>query len=320
MKHLLIFLFKKVMLSCAAIFMIATATFWLMKAVPGDPFMDEQGMPEECRLVLRKYYGLEDPLPEQYCRYLVSIFTFDFGPSLKYPAQSVNDIIKDAFPLSCGLGIMALCIALPSGMLIGTIAAWKKDSLADGCAHAFCVTGLSIPSFVLAASLQFLFAITLPLFPVARSGTLMHMVLPAIALATGPTCMIIKLFRASMLDILHQPYIHTAKAKGISTPRLLFVHVWKNASLPILSYLGPVTANILVGSFIVERVFGIPGLGQWFISGVLNRDYAVIGGLTIFYSIILLVIHALIDMFYTFLDPRIRLMNTPARLQKEAFS
>lgn len=308
MKNISLFLLKRLLVSCGTIFLIATATFALMKLAPGDPFMDDQGMPEEARMVLRRHYGLEDPLMTQYFRYVSSIFTFDFGPSLKYPSQSVNEIIKDGFPVSCTLGFLALTLAIPTGLILGTAAALKKNCSVDIACHALTVIGLSVPSFVFAACLQFFFAIWIPIFPVARWGDLMHAVLPSIALAAGPTCMILKLFRASILDVIQTQYIHTARVKGLSTPRILFIHVWKNAALPVITYLGPVTANILVGSFIVERVFGIPGLGQWFVNGVLNRDYAVIGGLTVFYSIVLLSIHTFIDMMYALFDPRIKLL------------
>ena len=310
MQKVFIFLLRRFLFSALTIFVIATLTFLLMKAAPGDPFMDDQGMPEECLLALRTFYGLEQPLHVQYMRYISEIFTFDFGPSLKYPAQSVNQIIRDGFPVSCTLGLLALCIAIPLGMIVGTIAALKRNSFFDMVSHAFCVLGLSIPSFVLASSLQFIFAICLSFFPVARWGTVMHMPLPALALAIGPSCMIIKLFRASILEVLQQQYIHTARVKGLSGSRILILHIWKNAALPIITYLGPVSANILVGSFIVERVFGIPGLGQWFVNGVLNRDYSVIGGLTIFYSIILLGIHTIIDLLYACLDPRMDIFHT----------
>jgi len=316
MKKVFVFLLRRLLFSLLTIFVIATITFVLMKAAPGDPFMDEQGMPDECLVALRTYYGLEDPLYVQYMRYIGEIFTFNFGPSLKYPSQSVNQIIREGFPVSCTLGVLALCIAIPSGMIIGTVAAIKRNSSFDFASHILCVFGLSIPSFVLAASLQFLFAICFSFFPVARWGSFMHMPLPAFALAVGPMCMIIKLFRASILEVLQQQYIHTAKIKGLSNRRILTIHIWKNAALPIITYLGPVTANILVGSFIVERVFGIPGLGQWFVNGVLNRDYSVIGGLTIFYSIILLGVHTVIDLLYAVLDPRIDIFHSKSSVVK----
>jgi oligopeptide transport system permease protein len=301
------FLVKRCLLSLLTIFAIATATFALMKAVPGDPFQDEKGIPAECIENLRKFYGLDDPLHIQYFRYVKSIFSLDFGPSLKYPAQSVNSIISSSFPISALLGFEALVIALPVGIALGSISAFRHKKLEDGISMAISVLGISVPSFVVASLLQFIFAMYFPIFPIARSGTFMHTVLPALALALGPVCMITRLLRASILEVLSQPYIHTAYAKGLSSSYVLFTHVLRNAFLPILSYLGPVTTNILVGSFIVERVFAIPGLGQWFVNGVLNRDYPVIGGLTLFYSMLLLGIHTLIDIGNQLLDPRIRL-------------
>jgi oligopeptide transport system permease protein len=307
MKSLGRFLFIRLIISCITIFLIASCTFALMKSIPGDPFQDEQGIPEECLQKMRQFYGLEDPIGVQYLRYIQSIFLFDFGYSLKYPAQHVNTIISESFPISCLLGIEALLFAIPLGLILGTFSALFVRRAFDQTTRIFAVFALSIPSFVLAALLQYIFAFQLSLFPIARIGTFSHTVLPALTLSLGPTAMICRLLRASTLETLSQGYIHTAFAKGLKKSRILFLHVLKNASLPVLSYLGPVTTNVLVGSFIVERVFAIPGLGQWFVNGVLNRDYPVIGALTIFYSIVLIGVHTVIDLLNTLLDPRIRL-------------
>ncbi|MDB6081428.1 MAG: peptide transporter permease [Chlamydiia bacterium] len=307
MKTLAPFLLRRLLLSLITIFVIATATFILMKAVPGDPFQDDKGIPEECIQNLRRFYGLDDPLHVQYLRYLQSIFTLQFGPSLKYPSQTVNGIIAQGFPVSALLGIEALLIALPCGAILAFIAAMRHRHLQDKLTTVIAVLGISIPSFVLASSLQFFFAIYFPIFPIARFHSFMHTILPAIALAIGPCCMISRLLRASILEVLNQEYIHTAHAKGLGLRQIFTFHVLKNASLPILSYLGPVITNILVGSFIVERIFAVPGLGQWFVTGVMNRDYPVIGGLTLFYSIILLGVHTVIDLINSLLDPRVTL-------------
>jgi oligopeptide transport system permease protein len=307
MKSIGRFLFIRLIISFVTIFLIATVTFMLMKSIPGDPFQDEQGIPEECLQKMRQFYGLEDPLLVQYFRYIQSIFLFDFGFSLKYPAQHVNTIIFESFPISALLGFEALCLAIPLGLILGTLSALFVRRGIDSLTRIFAVLALSIPSFVLAALLQYIFAFRLSLFPIARIGTFAHTVLPALTLSLGPMAMISRLLRASTLETLSQQYIHTAFAKGLKKSRILTIHVLKNACLPVLSYLGPVTTNVLVGSFIVERVFAIPGLGQWFVNGVLNRDYPVIGALTIFYSIILIGVHTVIDLLNTILDPRIML-------------
>jgi len=278
-----------------------------MKSIPGDPFQDERGVSSECIEQLKRFYGLNDSLFIQYGRYVKSIFCLDFGPSLKYPAIQVNDIIREGFPISAALGLVALAIALPFGILFGLLAALYHGRGIDSLLRLLAVGGVSVPSFCMASLLQFVFAYELSLLPIARFDSIAHMVLPAVTLAIGPIAIISRLLRASTLDVLGQPYIYTARMKGLQRRHIIPYHVLKNASLPVLSYLGPVIANILVGSFIVERVFAIPGLGQWFVGAVLNRDYPLIGGLTIFYSIVLIISHTIIDLLYTLLDPRVRI-------------
>lgn len=296
---LLKFLVYRLVLGLLALFGLATATFFMMKAIPGDPFADAQTMLPETLKALHHYYGLDEPLDVQYLRYLSSIFTFDFGPSLKYQSQTVNQIIFSSFPVSATIGIEALLIAIPLGLLTGSFLSHFQNIWATSAT----ILGVSVPTFVLATSLQFLFAIYIPLLPVARLDSFSHTILPSLALAIGPTCFIARLLRTSILEVRNMSYIQTARMKGLSEMRIMIVHVWKNALLPVLGYLGPVTTNVLVGSFVVERVFGIPGLGQWFVNGVINRDYPVIGGLTIFYSILLITIHTLLDLITYLIVP-----------------
>lgn len=297
------FLLKRFLVCIFAIFAIASATFFLMKAIPGSPFAEDQILLPETITALNSYYGLDDPLSVQYVRYLKSIFVFELGPSLKYTAQTVNQIILGAFPISACLGVEALLLALPLGMILGTLSALYSSGWKNVFAASMTVFGVSVPSFVVATTLQFLFAIYYPIFPVAQWGSFSHTVLPAIALAVAPTCFVARLLRANLLEVLGMQYIQTARMKGLSQPRIIAVHAWKNAIIPVLTYLGPVTTNILVGSFVVERVFGIPGLGQWFVNAVINRDYPVIGGLTLFYSLFLLFNHTIIDLLAFFLNP-----------------
>jgi oligopeptide transport system permease protein len=311
------FLLKRFVVCIFAIFVIASATFFLMKAIPGSPFADDQILLPETLAALNNYYGLNDPLGVQYIRYLKSIFSFELGPSLKYTAQTVNEIILGAFPISACIGLEALILSLPLGMLVGTLLALYSTGWKNVFAASITVLGVSVPSFVIATSLQFLFALYFPIFPVAQWGSFAHTVLPAFSLAVAPTCFIARLLRSNILEVLNKQYIQTARMKGLSEARIMTVHVWKNAIIPVLAYLGPVITNILVGSFVVERVFGIPGLGQWFVNGVINRDYPVIGGLTLFYSVFLLINHTIIDLLTAFLNPEAKIISqTPKTVGK----
>lgn len=303
-REIISFLLRRLCLAIITVFIVASATFILMKSIPGDPFAEEmQTASKESIAALRRHYGLDDPLDEQYIRYLKQICVLQFGPSLKTPSQTVNQIIIGAFPISAAIGLFALAIAIPCGMILGSYAAITKRSWSKWLSFSLTIFGVSLPSFVIASTLQFLFALYFPLFPVARWGTFSHAVLPALSLAIGPCCFIARLLRANILEVLESQYVQTARLKGLSEFRIMTVHVWKNSIIPIVSYLGPVTANILVGSFVVEYVFGIPGLGQWFVNGIINRDYPVVGGLTLFYSILLISINTSIDIFTAFLNP-----------------
>ncbi|MBS0634520.1 MAG: ABC transporter permease [Verrucomicrobia bacterium] len=301
------FLLRRLGISVLTLFAIATATFILMHLVPGDPFAEESiTAPPETLRAIKHYYGLDDPLHLQYSRYILQVFTFDFGPSLKYPSQTVNQIIFGSLPISATLGLEALCFAIPFGILFGAFSALNSRGYSNVALTSCAVLGVSVPTFVLAAALQFVFAFYFQIFPVARWGTFAHTVLPALALAVGPACYIARLLRVNMLEVFTKEYVQVARLKGLSEPRVIFVHVLKNAIIPILTYLGPVTTNVLVGSFAVERVFGIPGLGSWFVNSVINRDFPVIGGLTLFYSILLIFNHTVIDLLAALLNPEIK--------------
>lgn len=300
------YLIKRFFSNALALFVIVTITFFLMKAIPGDPFTQEKALPKEILESLYEHYKLNDPWYIQYLNYLKSIARWDLGPSFKYKARTVNDIINNGFPISATLGLEALLIALSCGIFLGSIAALKQHRWQDHTAMIVAVIGISVPSFILAAFLQYLFAIKLDLLPVARWGTFQQSILPALALAALPTAFIARLTRSNMLEVLSMDYIKTARAKGLSDTVVIFKHGLRNALLPVVTYLGILTANILTGSFIIEKIFGIPGLGQWFINSVTNRDYTVIMGLTVFYSMILLTSIFLVDMIYGWIDPRIK--------------
>lgn len=299
------YLVKKTLFALASLWAIATVTFVMMKAIPGDPFSSEKGMPVEIMQALQKHYGLLDPWYVQYGRYMKSILTWDLGPSFKYKGRSVNAIINEGFPVSATLGAVALCLAIGTGILLGTLAALHRNKWQDYACMLTAVIGISVPSFILATLLQYVFALKLGLFPAALWGSWEHIALPALALAALPTAFIARLTRSGMLEVMQLDFIKTARAKGLSHYKIVVRHALRNALLPVVTYLGQLTVNILVGSFIIEKIFGIPGLGQWFVSSVSNRDYTVIMGTTVFYSIILLSAMLLVDILYTKIDPRI---------------
>lgn len=307
-----LYLLKRFSLLCASLFLVITVTFAMMKAIPGDPFAQEMALPPEILQALKEHYGLNDPWYVQYGRYLKSIVTWNLGPSFKYKGRSVNAIIKEGFPISAVLGLEALFLSLGAGILLGTLAALHQNRWQDYGAMLFATIGVSVPSFILATALQYLFALKLDWFPIARWGSFAHSVLPALSLAALPTAFIARLTRASMLEVLQCDYMKTAQAKGLPEWAVIGRHGLRNALLPVFTYLGQLIANILVGSFIVEKIFGIPGLGQWFVISVANRDYTVIMGTTVFYGILLLSIVFLVDIAYGILDPRLapRLKNS----------
>lgn len=291
-------------------FIIVSTTFFLMKSLPGDPFTEEKAIPREILQALHRHYELDKPLYIQYCKYLKSVITWDLGPSFKYKSRTVNEIIREGFPVSLILGLQSLFIAISLGIFLGVTASLNQNKWKDYCSIIVASIGISIPSFILASFFQYLFSLKLGLFPVARWGTFSHTVLPSISLAMLPTAFIARLTRSNMLEVLQQEYIKTAKAKGLRYWNIVIFHALRNALLPVFSYLGLLIANILSGSFVVEKIFGIPGLGQWFVTSIQNRDYTVIMGTTVFYSLLLLASVFAIDIIYGFLDPRIRTRNT----------
>ena len=289
------------------LWIIVTITFFLMKAIPGDPFTDEKTVPKEVLASLNRYYGLDKPLFYQYGNYLKSVIQWKLGPSYKYKARTVNKIIKSSFPISATLGAEALLLSIALGISLGTFAALRQNQWQDFACMFVAIIGISIPSFIMATFLQYMLSMKLGLFPVARWGSLQQTILPAIALATLPTAFIARFTRSNVLEVLQQDYIKTAKSKGLSQLHVLINHVLRNALLPVVTYLGPLIANIFSGSFVIEKIFGIPGLGQWMVNSITNRDYTVIMGTTVFYAIILLVSVFLVDIAYGFMDPRIKI-------------
>lgn len=297
---------KKLGVTLISLWVISTITFFLIKSVPGDPFSKEKPLPPEILAALHKHYGLSDPWYIQYANYMKGIATCNLGPSYKYKSQTVNQIIRQSFPVSALLGSIAMLIAVSGGCLTGAISALKAHQWQDRTAMLLAVLGISVPSFVLAALLQYVLAAKLHLFPIARWSTWHHTVLPSISLAAAPLAFLARLCRSNFLEVFSQDYIQVAKAKGLSPFYLTLHHACKNALLPLIPYLGQLTANILVGSFVIEKIFGIPGLGQWFVTSVGNRDYSVIMGITVFNSFILLLSVLFFDMLHAIVDPRLK--------------
>lgn len=301
------YILKRVVYILIALFVIVTATFFLMRLAPGNPFSSERNFPPEIEEKMMEEYGLNDPWYIQYKNYLVSTAKFDFGMSMKYKNRSTNDIIAEGFPVSLTLGIEAMLLAIGFGVLLGVVSALYHNKGGDYVATIIAVLGISIPSFILAALLQYFFGLKLKLFPISGWNGFKYSVLPAIAIALTHTGYIAKLTRSSMLEQNNSEYVKLARAKGLGKWTVVIKHSLRNALLPVVTYLGPLIAGVVTGSFIVEKIFAIPGLGKYFVQSITNRDYTVIMGTTVFYSIILLFAVLLVDIIYMFIDPRIKL-------------
>ena len=289
------------------ILIIATLTFFLMHAIPGSPFDEERTSNPTIQENLEKFYKLDQPVSVQYVTYLKSIATFDFGPSIKKPNETVNSLLARGFPISFELGITTIIVALISGVILGTMAALQHNGLIDYFAMTFAVVGISVPNFVLGTLLIQQFAVNWQILPPATWSSPLHMILPVIALATGPTAIIARLTRSSMLEVLTQDYIKMARAKGLSPMRIVVRHALRNALMPVVTIMGTMLAGILTGTFVIEKIFAIPGMGKYFVDSINNRDYPVIMGSTVFYSAFLVFMLFLVDIVYGFLDPRIKL-------------
>lgn len=304
------FMIRRVIFAIVSMFIIVSATFFLMKAIPGDPITSENDeVPPEVLEAMKEHYGLNDPILEQYVNYLESVAVWDLGPSYKYKGTTVNEIINSSFPVSFVLGLSSLFIAIAFGLILGVIAALHHNKPTDYLSMVLAVIGISIPNFVVAVLLQYVFAQKLGWFPLARWGTISHVVLPSIAIAALPMAFIARLTRSNMLEVLSSNYIKTARAKGLKKWIVTYKHALKNALLPVITFIGPMAVGILTGTFVIEQIFGIPGLGRHFITSITNRDYTVIMGTTVFYSILLIGIVLVIDISYGFIDPRIKLTN-----------
>lgn len=301
------YLFKRLIMSIITLWAIVTITFVLMHSVPGNPFAKEGKMPAAVYQNLQRKYGLDKPKSEQYVIYIKNLLKGDFGDSMKSRVETVNDMIKRGFPVSAYLGVEALIIALVFGPALGALAALYQNKVPDYLSMIVAIIGISVPSFIMGTVLIQFVARNVDWIPIGGWGEFRHTVLPAIALALMPLAYTARLMRSSMLEVLGQDYIKTAKSKGISKAMVILKHAVRNAILPIVSVLGTLVSNLLVGSFVIEKIFGIPGLGSFFVKSIVSRDYTLIMGTTIFYSIILIIMLLLVDIAYVIVDPRIRL-------------
>ena len=288
------------------LWVIITVTFVLMHAIPGGPFTAEKALPEAVMKNIEARYRLNDPLPKQYVDYWANLLRGDLGPSFKYESRSVNEIIAEGFPVSAELGLVAVSLSVLIGIPAGMAGALYQNRWPDHLVMLLATVGISVPSFILATLLIFCFALWLRILPAAMWGAPEYVILPALALAGMPTAFIARLTRSSMLEVLAQDYIRTARAKGIAPFTILWRHALKNALLPVVTYLGPMIAAIFTGSFVIESIFAIPGLGRHFVTSIYNRDYTVILGITVFYCALLVLMNFLVDLAYLWLDPRIK--------------
>ncbi|MFF2177024.1 ABC transporter permease [Lysinibacillus sp. NPDC058147] len=301
------YILKRLMYILLALFVIVTATFFLLRLAPGNPFASERNFPPQIEEKLNETYGLNNPWYIQYKDYLIDAATFNFGESMKYKARSTNDMIAEGFPVSLTLGIEAMLLAIGFGVLIGVVAALYHNRFPDYLATTFAVLGISVPSFILAGLMQYFIAYKLQLFPISGWKGFNYSILPALAIALTHMGFIAKLTRSSMLEQNNSEYVKMARAKGLGKWTVVFRHTLRNALLPVVTYLGPLTAGVVTGSFIVEQIFAVPGLGKHFVQSITNRDYTVVMGTTVFFSIILLFAVFIVDILYSVIDPRIKL-------------
>jgi oligopeptide transport system permease protein len=287
---------------------LVALAFFLMHAAPGGPFDAEKPLPPAVRANLERAYHLDEPLVQQFGRYLGALARGDFGPSFQYPGHTVTELIREGFPVSLRIGALAMALALAAGVGAGTLAAMRQNRPADRLLMAATLTGVSVPSFVVAPLLILLFAVHLGWLPGGGygDGSLRYLLLPVLALALPQIAYIARLTRASMVEVLRSPFIRAARAKGLTERTVVLRHALKPALLPVVSYLGPAIAAIITGSVVIEQIFGIPGLGRFFVLGALNRDYTLVLGVVVFYGALIVALNLIVDLLYAAIDPRVR--------------
>jgi oligopeptide transport system permease protein len=285
---------------------LLTIAFFMIRMAPGGPFDAERRLPPEIEANLNQKYHLDEPLYQQYGRYVWNIARGDFGPSFQYRDLTVNQLIADGFPVSLRLGLLAMGVALLFGIGLGTLAALRQNRVTDYSVMGIAMLGISIPNFVLAPLLILALAVYLDWLPAGGLDTWRHYLLPVLALAMPQMAYIARLMRGSMIEVLRSNFVRTARAKGLPTHLVLFRHALPAALVPVVSFLGPATAGIITGSVVIETVFGIPGLGRYFVQGALNRDYTLVMGVVLFYGVLIIIFNFLVDLLYAWLDPRVK--------------
>jgi oligopeptide transport system permease protein len=302
-----IYIIKRILLALVTLWLVATITFVLMNLVPGGPFLGEKAPSEATLRALNEKYGLDQPLTVQYKNYMVRLLKGDMGPSIKMRGRTVNQIIDSGFKVSARVGGLAVLVAVLVGVPLGSIAALNRGKWIDNVIIVLSTCGIAVPSFVISTVLMMIFSVWLGLLPTYGLSSPLHYIMPVLALSFYPASYITRLMRSSMLEVLGQDYMRTARAKGVSQFVMLFKHALRNAILPVVTYMGPLLAYTLTGSFIVEKIFTIPGLGSDFISSITNRDYTLIMGTTIFLAALIIAMNLMVDIAYKLIDPRIKL-------------
>jgi ABC-type dipeptide/oligopeptide/nickel transport system permease component len=310
------FMLRRLLWTIPVILFISLITFALVHAVPGGPFDTEKPRPAEIQANLNRHFGLDQPLWKQYTDYMgltrnpsgnfAGVLQWDFGPSITQRSRTVNEIFAAHLPVSAVLGVVALLIAVGIGVPLGIVAALKQNSIWDYLSMALAIVGVSVPSIVIGPILILVFALSLGWLPVAGWGSFRHLIMPAMALGGSSSAIIARLTRASMLQVIREDYIRTARAKGLSEKVVIVRHALKNAFIPVATILGPMFAALVTGTFVIEQIFAIPGMGKYFISSITNRDYSVVMGTTLLYAVFLVASNFLVDITYAFLDPRIQ--------------
>lgn len=301
------YIVKRILLAVVTIWAVATLTFFLMNLVPGGPFLSEKAISPQAQAALEAKYGLDKPMFQRYLNYMTGALHGDFGDSLKQRGRTVMDIISMKFPVSARVGGISVLVALILGIPLGSIAALRRGKTTDSVISVIATCGIAVPSFVICTLLMYFFGVKLGLLPTMGLESAKHYVMPVIALSFYPTAYIMRLMRSSMLDVLGQDYMRTARAKGLAGGKILFKHALRNAILPVVTYVGPMLAYTITGSFVVEKIFVIPGLGGEFIKAINGRDYTLIMGTTIFLATLVIVMNVVVDIVYKLVDPRIKL-------------
>ncbi|MEQ5125483.1 oligopeptide ABC transporter permease OppB [Providencia alcalifaciens] len=302
------FILRRLLEAIPTLLILITISFFMMRLAPGSPFTGERKLPPEVMANIEAKYHLNDPMYKQYFNYLFQLSQGDFGPSFKYKDYSVNDLVAKAFPVSAKLGATAFVVAVLFGVTAGGIAALNQNTKWDFTVMGFAMTGVVIPSFVVAPLLVLIFAIHLKWLPGGGwdGGNVTHMILPMVALSLAYIASISRITRGSMIEIMHSNFIRTARAKGLPLRTIIFRHALKPALLPVLSYMGPAFVGIITGSMVIETIFGLPGIGQLFVNGALNRDYSLVLSLTILVGVLTIAFNAIVDVLYAVIDPKIR--------------